>query len=183
MATHITLRLAWHNDGWNGHICKDPKNNTYCIGQYSYPGDMIKGKRDLEWESKKEVAGKACSKLDKSPACALSINAFGKEHLKAFNEPPVWFNDGSKGIYIDIPPSTACIWNYEDMYSEDVLNDLSSNQKYDYNQRLNKAKEYFSNLEEDKSLIFYYANYSNPFSEEEQRKYVIVGLSKIKESW
>ena len=180
MATHITLRLAWHNDGWNGHICKDPKSNTYCIGQNSYPGDMIKGKRDLEWETKEEVAGKPCSKLDNSPACALSINAFGKEHLKAFNEPPVWFNDGSKGIYLDIPPSTACIWNYEDMYTDDVLNDASSEQKYDYNQRLQNAKDYFSKLEENNSLIFYYANYSNPFSEEEQRKYVVIGISRLK---
>lgn len=24
MTTHMTLRLAWHNDGWNGRICKQP---------------------------------------------------------------------------------------------------------------------------------------------------------------
>ena len=22
MAMHMSLRLAWHSDGWNGHICK-----------------------------------------------------------------------------------------------------------------------------------------------------------------
>jgi hypothetical protein len=21
---HISLRLAWHDDGWNGHVCKKP---------------------------------------------------------------------------------------------------------------------------------------------------------------
>ncbi len=180
MATHITLRLAWHNDGWNGHICKNPKDNTYCIGQYSYPGDLIKGKRNLAWEENKDVKGKPCSKLDNHPACALSINAFGKEHLKALNEPPVWFNDGSKGVYIDIPPSTVCIWPYEEMYTNDVTNHPGESQKYDYNERLKKAKDYFNELENDKSLIFYYANYSNPFSEEDQRKYVVVGLSRLK---
>jgi len=24
MAMHMSLRLAWHSDGWNGHICKNP---------------------------------------------------------------------------------------------------------------------------------------------------------------
>lgn len=24
MAVHMSVRLAWHSDGWNGHICKKP---------------------------------------------------------------------------------------------------------------------------------------------------------------
>jgi exodeoxyribonuclease V alpha subunit len=179
MATHITLRLAWHNDGWNGHICKNPKANTYCIGNYSYPGDMIKTKRDLEWEEQEKVKGISCSKLDRSPACALSINAFGNEHLKALSEPPEWFNDESSGVYIDLPQSTVCVWPYEVMYGEDVRNKLGK-QVYDYEQRLENAKSYFEELEKGQSLIFYYSNYSNPFSEEESRKYVVVGISRFK---
>ena len=27
MPTHITARLAWHTDGWNGTICKAPEKN------------------------------------------------------------------------------------------------------------------------------------------------------------
>lgn len=42
MAMHMSLRLAWHSDGWNGHICKKPCGNTYCVGPYSYPGTLIK---------------------------------------------------------------------------------------------------------------------------------------------
>jgi len=179
MATHISLRLAWHNHSWNGHICKIPKNNTYCIGNYSYPGDMIKTKRDLEWEQQNEVKGLSCSKLDRSPACALSINAFGSEHLKALSEPPEWFNDESSGAYIDIPKSTACVWPYEVMYGEDVKN-RAGKQVYDYEKRLQNAKDYFKELETGQSLIFYYSNYSNPFSDEESRKYVVVGISRFK---
>ena len=50
MTFHVTARLAWHSDGWNGHICKDPQKNTYCVGSHSYPGDMIAERRDLAWE-------------------------------------------------------------------------------------------------------------------------------------
>jgi len=180
MTKHITLRLAWHTDGWNGHVCKNPNLNTYCIGNYSYPGDKIKLGRELDWELLPEVAGKACSKLDQFPACALSVNAFGNQHLKALNEPPNWFNDNSEGILIDISPSTACVWPYEVMYGDDVKAPYGSKQTYDYEKRLDNAKNYFSELEKDKSLVFYYVNYSNPFSEEDSRKYVLVGVSRLK---
>jgi exodeoxyribonuclease V alpha subunit len=50
MPVHITARLAWHNDGWNGAICKDPGRNTYCVGWKSFPGDVIARERDLEKE-------------------------------------------------------------------------------------------------------------------------------------
>ena len=30
--THVTARLAWHSDGWNGAVCKAPEENTYCVG-------------------------------------------------------------------------------------------------------------------------------------------------------
>ncbi len=36
------------------------------------------------------------------------------------------------------------------------------------------AEAYFAQFEEGKSLVFYYAGYSNPFSEEEEDTYVIV---------
>ena len=51
MAMHMSLRLAWHSDGWNGHICKKPCENVYCVGQHSYPGEMIAEQRDLDFET------------------------------------------------------------------------------------------------------------------------------------
>jgi exodeoxyribonuclease V alpha subunit len=177
---HISIRMAWHNDGWNGHICNDPKSNTYCCGRYSYPGDVISQERNLEWESKPEIKGKHCSKLSEIPPCAYSINAFGLEPIKAIAKPPTWFKDGSKAIYMDLPPATACIWPYRGMYSDDVVREPGSNQTFDYDARLQKAKDYFSQLEESKSLLFYYSNYSNPFSEEEDNKYALIGIARLK---
>lgn len=37
MTTHITARIAWHDDGWNGRVCAKPEQNTYCVGLRSYP--------------------------------------------------------------------------------------------------------------------------------------------------
>ncbi|WCL50761.1 ATP-dependent DNA helicase [Leptospira sp. GIMC2001] len=177
---HITVRMAWHTDGWNGHVCKDPKANTYCCGRYSYPGDLISQERDIEWENRADVKGKHCSKLDRIPPCAYSINAFGTESVKAIAKPPVWFKDGTRDIYMDLPPSTVCIWPYRGMYSDDVVRDAGSAQKFDYESRLNNAKQYFDQIEESKSLLFYYSNYSNPFSDEESNRYALIGIGRLK---
>jgi len=180
MTKHISARLAWHMDGWNGHICNNPVTNVYCVGQHSYPGDMISQRRRLEWEVSEKVRGKSIAKLDEIPPCVYSINAFGTEKVRAFSQPPDWFRDDSMERYWDLPPSTVCIWPYEEMYTDDVKNPKGNPQKYNYEKRLERAKQYFQELTPDKSLIFYYANYSNPFSENEANKYVLVGISRLK---
>ncbi len=95
--------------------------------------------------------------------------------MKASVKPPEWFNKEAQPAIIDIEQSTACIWNYEGMYGDDVVREAGTGQKYDYATRLENAKDYFGKLIEEKSLLFYYANYSNPFSEEDTPKYVLVG--------
>lgn len=50
MTVHISARVAWHDSGWNGRICQNPKANTYCVDQYSFPGDTTAHDRQLDWE-------------------------------------------------------------------------------------------------------------------------------------
>jgi len=171
--------MAWHDNGWNGAICKNPKANTYCIGRFSYPGDAISSNRDVEWEQ--SVCGKACSKLEGVPPCSCSINAFGHDPIRTFQSPPKWWKDGATGIHINLPPATVCIWPYDEVYGDDVELGPDSTQKYDNNLRFEKVKKYFSDIEENKSLLFYYANYSNPLSEEDTNRYVLIGIAKLKE--
>lgn len=180
MIKHISLRLAWHDDGWNGHVCREPKKNTYCVGQQSYPGDLISNARNLDWEQRKDVAGCHCSAIDGIPPCSYSINAFGIKAVRGESNPPDFFKDDSKGIEFEIPAATACIWPYEQMYSDDIKAGPGSSQTYDYAKRLQAAKDFFKEVSPDQSLIFYYANKSNPFSEEDSRNFVLVGISKVK---
>jgi exodeoxyribonuclease V alpha subunit len=179
MIKHLSARLAWHMNGWNGHICQDPKANTYCVGQYSYPGDLISVHRDRSWET--QVAGECSSNLEKIPPCVYSINAFGKKQLTAYADPPDWFRDGSETKYWDLPPATVCIWPYEEMYTDDVKFPEGTRRVYDYDKRFERAQRFFEEITPKKSLIFYYANYSNPLSEDDAKKYVLVGVSRIKQ--
>lgn len=134
MTVHISARIAWHMDGWNGRVCKDPAANTYCIGQHSYPGGMIVERRDLPFEQAN--AGQCCSKLDRIPPCIYSINAFGSKKLTAFADPPEFFNKGTLRREWDLPPATVCVWPYEEMYGDEVK---TSGGRHDNDLRLEKA--------------------------------------------
>ena len=174
MTVHVSARVSWHADGWNGHICRDPAANTYCVGTQSYPGQQIAEKRSLEWET--ECAGQPCRSLDRIPPCCYSHNAFGTDMVAAEAAPPDWFRDGTQTRRWDLPPATVCVWPYEVMYGEDVR----QKDRYDYDRRLANARKYFSAISPNKSLVFYYANYSNPFSEDEAKRYALVGISRVK---
>lgn len=109
MINHLSLRIAWHDDGWNGRVCQDPKANIYCIGQRSYPGDLIKRTLDLDWETQDTVAGCDCSALNQIPACTFSINAFSTKTLKSRIDPPEWLKDTSEPIHMDLPAATEIV--------------------------------------------------------------------------
>ena len=178
MAMHMSLRLAWHDCGWNGHICEKPCENGYCVGVHSYPGNVIRTSRDLDFDEMHK--GEPGCSLLQAPACGFSYNAFGSQGVKARAVPPDWMGDGAKAVDITLPPYTACTWCYEKMFSEDAKNKGESTQVYDNNKRFESAKAYFEQFEPGKSLVFYYAGYSNPFSGEEKGQYVVVGISRIK---
>lgn len=175
MTVHLSARVAWHADGWNGHVCKAPRANGHCIGPRSYPGSLIADDRDLAFEEAN--AGRPCSTLDRPLPCAYSTNAFGLDPIQAYADPPEFFRDGTRRRLWTLPPATVCTWPYEAMY-DDALK--SEDGLYDNEARREAARAYFAELEEDRSLIFYYANYSNPFSDEEHPRYVVVGVSRLR---
>lgn len=179
MTTHISVRLAWHDSGWNGCVCGDPRANTYCVGQYSFASDMIIRDRKLEWEQ--SLAGHPCKSANGVPPCIYSINAFGLDTLEAYTPPPMWFRDGTQVKKWKLPPYTVATWPYEEMYKDEVQNPEGTSPKFNAPKRREAANEYFAQIEPDLSLIFYYANYSNPFSENDQHFYVVTGVGRVKQ--
>lgn len=176
MPTHVTARLAWHSDGWNGTICKAPEKNTYCVGCKSYPGDVIARERNLEIE--KRLAGRSGAQLEGYvPPCSYSYNAFGRGEAPSGSNPPDFFYDGANRHEWMLSPATVSVWPYEAMYTEEVR----SEGYLDNDKRRALTLEFFQPIENDcgSNLIFYYANYSNPFSEEEAQRYALIGVSRI----
>ena len=146
------------------------------MGQYTFPGTMSADPRDLEWEQAN--GGRPIAALGRVPPCAMSINAFGAETVGAYADPPEFFYDETQRTHWDVPPSTVAVWPYEEMYEDDVKRATGG---FDNDLSLKKANDFFSVIEPNRSLVFYYANYSNPLNQEEQRRYAVIGLSRIKE--
>jgi exodeoxyribonuclease V alpha subunit len=174
MTVHMSARLAWHMDGWNGHICSKPADNVYCVGPSSYPGEMIAENRNIDYERKH--AGQPCAALTDPPPCVYSINAFGRQPITGYSEPPDFFKGGAKRETWRMEPSTIAIWPYEVMYGEDV----KQGKGFDYDKRRENAEAYFEQFKNDKSLIFYYANFSNPLNQADEHRYVVVGVARLK---
>ncbi|WP_158596097.1 ATP-dependent DNA helicase [Oleomonas cavernae] len=176
MTTHITARLAWHDDGWNGAICRKPERNTYCVGCKSYPGDVIARERDLALEQR--LAGRAASKLEGYvPPCSYSYNAFGLDEAPAAANPPDFFFGGATRHKWSLPPATVSTWPYEAMYSDEVR----QSGYLDNDIRKDLVNKFYKPIEDDcpNNLIFYYVNYSNPLSEDNAPRYVMIGVSRI----
>lgn len=174
---HISARVAWHEDGWNGKICKNPKANIYCTGQFSYPGFMYENKHFQELEAEKYTAC-SCMKISDEyvPPCSFSINAFGPDPIVAQANSPEWYENKEVKRW-EMPPNTISIWPYEEMYIEE---DKNPDGTFNYETRLDNVRSFMSEIREDVSLVFYYSNFSNPFSGDDDKKYVIVGLGRIK---
>lgn len=179
MAINITVRMPWHMNGWNGTVCKDPKGNTYCSGRFSYPGDAIATAKNEEYEV--GCAGRHCEALDVPPPCALSCNAFGSEAIRCRHEPPTWFS-GAQGVWGDVSPYTVNVWPYEQMYTEEVIATAAQGKSYNNDTRRRLAKKYFDQLVPNETILVYYANYSNPFSDEERQRYIVVGIARLSET-
>ena len=88
---HISIRVPWHDNKWNGTICQCPKNNPFCMMLHN-----ISEKKD---ENKEETyAGKDWNSLkqDQLPACVGENGGFMNEkpykrtfkHVYAFGETP-----------------------------------------------------------------------------------------------
>jgi hypothetical protein len=51
--------------------------------------------------------------------------------------------------------------------------------RYDARARKKFADELFAKIEKKASLVFYYSNYSNPFSTDEDPRYALIDLSRV----
>ena len=176
MPTHITARLAWHNNGWDGSVCREPERNTYCVGAKSFPGDVIARERELEDE--KRCAGCLGDALKGYvPPCSYSYNAFGLKSALAKSNPPGFFYGKADTRDWELPPSTVCVWPYEAMYDDAV----KAEGYLDNDKRRELTTKFFQPVIEEcgSNLIFYYANYSNPLSEDEAPTYALIGVSRI----
>ena len=67
---HLSIRVPWHDAGWDGTVCRRPRENTSCL--------ILKGVAERKDDDAEErCAGCKWSELeDKLPACAAERGSF-----------------------------------------------------------------------------------------------------------
>ena len=81
---HLNVRVAWHDNRWDGTICRNPCGNSFCLDL-----DRIREERDDA--SEQCLSGKNFAELlpTQQPACKAESGAFmnSREWVREFNHP------------------------------------------------------------------------------------------------
>src|SRR5882672_9529779 len=92
MAKHLSVRLPWHDRGWDGHVCDRPSANVFCTGEYGLKAHGIReGKKDREEEA---LRSQPCAPLRTDtyrPPCLRTIQTFGGTEKLSYQHEPKSF--------------------------------------------------------------------------------------------
>jgi hypothetical protein len=71
MSQHLTVRVAWHQERWNGTVCRLASNNSFCLDL-----DRIREERDDAYEDSVGLTQFADLPIERLPPCRAESGAF-----------------------------------------------------------------------------------------------------------
>ena len=192
---HLNLRVAWHDNRWNGRVCQAPSKNAFCIDL-----DRIRAERDDAKED--ALQGKDFSELQEGqfPPCQADSGAFMNEKpwWQFFNHPYQNIESAKKthGKLIrtpaKVPPySTFAVpffWMLKENQEEvekRLPSPLPPDEEAPFKTSWVFSRErqealcdlFFNRIVAKRSLIFFYTKSGHPLDEAINR--LIVGVGKI----
>jgi exodeoxyribonuclease V alpha subunit len=173
--SHVTLRVAWHDNKWNGRICDDPANNIYCNGFHSLLSERIRKRKDENMELELLNKGKLLSEIDYLPPCFWSTNLFGDQNVKVKFDNPAAPN--LIPLNETVPPNSIITWPYSVSFARTSKEQQESG-AYPKNLESVRIPRFNAKLHEGKSIAFMYSKFSNPITEEEQQ-YLVIGAGIV----
>lgn len=172
---HLTMRVAWHDNKWNGAICNDPENNTYCNGFSSLLSERIRRRKDENLENEIKFKGQSLNEIAYLPPCFWSINLFGNEAINTKHDNPA--APSLNIIEEKLPPKSMYSWPFGVSFTR-TKKEVAESGAYPLNLGETRIPWFNAKIYEGKSIAFMYANYSNPITEEEQQ-YLVVGAGIV----
>jgi hypothetical protein len=175
MATHITVRMAWHDNNWNGRVCRRPEDNVYCVGTHSLLSERLARNKKIEIESDhREVPIDQISGY--LPPCFWTTNAFSADALNVRHD-HAFSSLKHKSIQDKLGGFSSFTWPFRLSFNHSKKKKgMHGNYPPDLERRIDDFLKMFTpNL----SIVFFYLNYDNPVSADEN-KYVLVGCESPK---
>ena len=195
---HISIRVPWHDTGWDGRVCSAPRLNSACLNLRR----VAESRND---KAEEEVAGKSLDEipLKQWPPCVAERMAFMApfEYTRFPNHPYNRGPESSHGHFKDTPlrhpPYSAAAVPFYWMLREN-LTELAEAQDIDaiderepdlgfeaaktwvQNQENQKAllECFRSHTKPEKSLCFFYAK-QVPFIEDAGPRRILIGVGRV----
>ena len=190
---HISIRVPWHDSDWDGTVCKNPEKNIACRVL-----PRIADEKDDVQEI--EVKGRKFSDLPESklPPCITEQGRFmapfpitkGRKHPSAnpnsklyghFLETPFTFEPYSAACvpfrWMNLKESKKIIEQYDLGFDGEIEPEIDFYSAWiqDRRNHLVMLDSFFSAIEPNKSLCFFYAK-DTPLSSSQRRTIVGVGV-------
>lgn len=171
---HVTFRVAWHDNKWNGSICNDPKKNRHCSGFHSLLSERLRKRKEKNFEN--EIKHQGSPVTDSYvPPCFWGINVFGDKELKIEHDNPA--EPKLEHIKESLPAHSIFSWPFAVSFTRD-------NETYKlegaYPKNLEEVRipRFNNKIHKSQSVAFIYTKFSNPLTEEEQQ-YLVVGCGLV----
>ena len=193
---HISLRVAWHDRGWDGTVCQDPVGNASCILLRN-----VGPKREDSVEV--GLAGKGMLDSSYVPPCINERATFmAPKALGVIKPHPFGNNKALKAVLptpVPMPPYSAHATPYRWMLREEVASVTAQREdvyRPELEERVDRAmgwkkagdwvmhaenqsalfEEFFRTVIEGSSLAFFYAKHT-PLADDPQR--VLIGAARV----
>jgi len=194
---HLSVRVPWHDNLWNGTVCKNPTNNASC----TFLQRISVAKNE---ESEEKCAGLLISDLDESeyPICVEESGAFmSPKEIRVKKIHPYSGNNNSDYKHFlptdfRIPPYSFAAIPFRWMMKEkDHLSKIAQFYDLDYDPNIEPDLGFYTNWVQDhqnqrilldtffsaiipeKSLCFIYAKHI-PLSDTSDR--ILIGVGRVK---
>ena len=200
---HLSVRVPWHDNGWNGTVCVDPENNVACL-------KLLRIAEKKDEASEASLAG--CHFKDLSPEevppCLMERVAFMSPHglLRRHIHPYRKDDNGPHAHFKPTPlnypsysvPGLPFRWMLKksfsgngaaglrehyplDEVSEDLEPDLGFKTDWwqDYRNQTALLETFWAHVKEEVSLVFFYAK-QVPLVEDMPGRRILVGVGRVK---
>lgn len=202
---HLSIRVPWHDAGWNGTVCQSPKHNSACLKLVNIAESKDEAKEEA-------VAGKSFKELtpEQYPPCVKERASFMRDFaLERYHEHP--YHKSSPDTHAHFAPSllyyppyaeagVPFLWMMKpnvfgdaqkgitglvEQYPLDALDQslepklpFNTHWVQDYRNHRTLFDCFWGHVKPEESLVFFYAK-QVPLVEETGKR-IIVGVGRVK---
>lgn len=193
---HISIRVPWHDTGWDGRVCSKPQLNGACL-------KLKRIGQERDDSAEEAVAGQSLADLpeEKRPCCIAERMAFMApfEYIRTAHHPYKRTSEGSHGHFDETPlrhpaysaPAVPFAWMLREAMEElgeayrlDVQAerepDLGFSTQWIQDRDNQKALLdcFCDHIKPEKSLCFFYAK-QVPFVEDAGASRILIGVGRV----